>query len=71
MFKIMLLAGKKGITRKWLKVDAPRKENWVDVMHDIYIMEKLTYTVRFEMDRFERLWNGFLEFIRPIRSDFV
>lgn len=71
MFQIMLLAGKKGITRKWQKVEAPRKENWVDVMHDIYIMEKLTSTCRFEMDKFERLWNGFLKFIRPIRSDFM
>jgi len=34
MFKIMLLAGKKGITRKWLKVEAPRKEN----QHDIYTL---------------------------------
>jgi len=34
MFKIMLLAGKKGIARKWLKVEAPRMENWVDVIHD-------------------------------------
>jgi len=57
MFKIMLLEGKKGITRKWLKVEAPRMENWVDVIHDIYVMEKLTSTCRFEMDKFKRLWN--------------
>jgi len=67
MFKIMLLAGKKGITRKWLKVEAPRKEN----QHDIYVMEKLTFTCRFEMDKFKRLWNGFLKFVRTIRSDFA
>lgn len=71
MLRIMLLAGKKGITRNWLKTEAPKKETWVDVMHDIYVMEKLTYTLRLETDKFERIWTGWLNFVLTFRKDFV
>lgn len=35
MFRIMLIASKKAITRKWLKTEVPKVEDWVDVIHDI------------------------------------
>lgn len=71
MLQIMLLAGKKAITRKWFKTDVPKKETWFDVMHDIYVMEKLTYTLRLEVEKFDNIWKEWLNYIKPIRSDFV
>lgn len=71
ILRIMLLAGKKGITRKWLKTDVPNKETWIDVMHDIYVMEKLTYVLRLETEKFEKIWMGWLNFVKTIRQDFV
>lgn len=49
MFKIMLIASKKAITRKWLKTDVPKVEDWTDVIHNIiYTVEKLTNLIASE-----------------------
>lgn len=46
MFRIMLIASKK----------APKVEDWVDVIHNIlYMMEKLTFSSRLELDKFNRI----------------
>ena len=45
IFRIMLVASKKAITRKWLKTEAPKREDWVEVMHNIYMMESLTLSL--------------------------
>lgn len=34
---ILLAASKKNITRKWLKVEPPTIEEWIDIVHEIYI----------------------------------
>lgn len=66
MLRIMLLAGKKGITKMWMKADVPKVKNWIDVMYNIYNMEKLTYAMRLENEKFEEIWNGWLRFIKTI-----
>ena len=71
IYRIMLIASKKAITRKWLKNEVPKIEDWVEVMHNIYGMEKLTFSVRLERDRFERIWENWIEYIKPTRSDFI
>ena len=52
IFRIMSIA----ITRKWLKTKAPQREDWVDVMHNIYMMERLTFSVRIETGKFKNFW---------------
>ncbi|KAJ0000415.1 hypothetical protein NQD34_012257 [Periophthalmus magnuspinnatus] len=42
MMRIMILASKKAITRRWRTDLVPRVEEWVDVMLNIYNMEKVT-----------------------------
>lgn len=46
MLRIMLIASKKAITRKWLKTEVPKMDDWVKVMHNIYTVEKLTFAFR-------------------------
>ena len=67
IYRTMLIASKKAITRKWLRNKVPKVEDWVEVMHNIYVMEKLAFFARLEMDRFERIWKNWIEYIKPIR----
>ena len=46
VFKILIIAGKKAITRSWLKPDPPGPGQWMDIIEEIYSMEKLTYCLR-------------------------
>ena len=43
ILKIMLVACKKAITRKWYKTDPPSRADRMKVMDEIHIMEQLTY----------------------------
>ena len=70
MYKIMLIASKKAITRKWLKTEVPTVTDWVDVIYDIYVMERMTFSLRLEQDKFKRIWKNWIEYITPIRPDF-
>ena len=42
-FIIILIAGKKAISRKCLKTEVPKMEDGVAVMYSIYTMEALTF----------------------------
>ena len=70
MFKIMLIASKKAITKKWLNQVWPTLADWFDVMHNIYTMEKLTFALRLKTDIFELYWEGWTDFIKDYRTDF-
>lgn len=67
----MLIASKKAITRKWMKNEVPKVEDWVEVIHNIYVIEKLTFSVRLEEDRFKRIWESWIEYVKTIKSDFI
>ena len=71
LFRVMLVAGKKAITRKWLKTEVPKMEDWVEVMYNIYRMEKLTFLVRLESDKFRNFWSNWVDFVTPLRTDFI
>lgn len=42
----MLLASKKTITRKWLRTEAPTIAEWIDIVQNIYILEKLSFLLK-------------------------
>lgn len=71
LFRIMLVAAKKAITRKWLKIDVPKMEDWVEVMLIIYRMEKLTFSTRLKTETFKKYWENWVNFLSPLRADFV
>ncbi len=64
---ILLAASKKSITRKWLKVDPPTINEWIDIVHEIYIMEKLSFSLRVQKAKFYRIWTKWAEYVKPVR----
>lgn len=67
---MLLTASKKAITRRWLKPDPPQLNDWLDVIHDIYVMEKMTYSLRIQIEKFSGIWIKWTGYISHIREDF-
>lgn len=63
LFRIMLVSAKKAITRKWLNKDVPGINEWIEVMLDVYRLEKLTFLTRFKTDLFKNYWKGGVDFV--------
>jgi len=70
MFKVMLVASKKAMMKKLLSQVPPTLADWFNVMRDIFVMEKLTFALRLKTDTFDKCWKGWIEFVKPYRSDF-
>lgn len=68
---ILLAACKKAITRMWLKPLTPQLDDWIEIIHQIYMMEKLTYSLRLRQEKFTNIWAKWTDFIRPLRQDFA
>ena len=60
--KVLLAASKKAVTRNWLNVNAPNQEQWLGIVQEIHVMEKLTYLLRLKVNVFERNWEYRLRF---------
>ena len=56
LVKILLIASKKAITRKWGRLEPPTHEQWIGVIEEIYIMEKLTHRLRLQETQMEDKW---------------
>lgn len=46
LFGILITAGKKALTRHWLLPDRPTIQEWIGIVNDIYLMEKITFAFR-------------------------
>lgn len=71
MLRIMLLAVKKAITRRYRSTQVPTVQEWIDIMLNIYNMEKLTASIRLELNTFNTTWKVWLEYIKEYRQDFM
>lgn len=60
--RILLTAARKSITRLWLKPDVPNLQQWTNIIQSIYIMEKLTYSIRLRVPDFIRRWRKWSTF---------
>ena len=54
--KVLLTASRKAIKRKWLDVDPPSHSQWLDIVQEIFMMEKMTYSLRLKEGEFNRKW---------------
>ena len=53
LMKILLIGAKKAITRKWLQPNAPTLEDWQGTVHEIYIIERLTFALKLHLEKFK------------------
>ena len=56
LLNILLTAGKKAITRRWGRIDSPTKEQWMEIIDQIYEMEQLTHRLRLQKPQMENNW---------------
>ncbi len=71
LFGILITAAKKALTRRWLLPEPPTVQEWIDIVNDIYIMEKITFCLRLQKNAFVKLWTKWVEYVKPLRPEFV
>lgn len=68
LFGALISAGKKTITRHWLRPDPPTIEEWIVIVDEIYKMEKITFSLRLQMDKFTRSWSKWVSYVQTSQS---
>ena len=68
LIKILLVAGKKAITRKWGQVDTPTQGQWEELIEGIYVMEKMTHRLRLQETQMEEKWTKWIIHKNSIRD---
>lgn len=63
LVKILLAASKKAITRLWYKPEPPVREQWLGIVEEIFVMEKLTHKLRLQEDLFLEKWEKWTDYI--------
>ena len=43
LLRFFLVACKKAITRKWIKKDTPTIKEWIDLVYNIFTLERITF----------------------------
>ncbi len=63
LLKILLIACKKSVTRKWLKREAPTVRERTATVTEIYEMETLTFFLRFYANKAQKYWLKWLLYV--------
>ncbi len=69
LLKILMVAGKKVITRCWLHSEPPTLNQWRDIVKNIYSMEQITFVLRLQKQRGEEYWKKWNTYPAKIESD--
>ncbi len=71
LLRVLLVGCKKALTRKWLRKDKPTINEWIDIIYDIYVMERITFKLKNQTDIFEENWSKWLCYVSTLRPDFI
>ena len=47
-----------------------KPEGWINIVQEIYTMDKLSFLPKMQRDTFYRIWSEWTEYLEPVRSDF-
>ena len=56
LFKILIAACKKAITKRWYKPGPPTRDEWLKIVSEMYVMEQLTHRLRVQAEQCEEKW---------------
>lgn len=70
LLKILLVASKKAITKKWLNKNPPTKEEWITIVKGVFEMERLTFSLRLCTDKFYKYWSKWLVYAKVDTTSF-
>ena len=68
LVKVLLAASKKAITRLWYKADPPICEQWLNIVEEIFVMEKVTPKLSEQETLFLEKWEK-QKNIEPPKND--
>ena len=63
LFGILSVAARKAVTKKWVKPDSPSIKEWYDIIYKIYVMERITFSLRLQDCKFEDIWKKWKMYI--------
>lgn len=63
LLKILLAANKKAVTRKWLQAVPPAETDWIDIVNTIQNMERMTFSLNLQVDKFQQYWEKWIVFV--------
>ena len=69
--RVLLVASKKALTKKWLTNVIPTINEWIDLIYSIYIMERITFNFRGQAEVFADNWYRWSFHVATIRPDFI
>ena len=61
---MLLAASKKAVTINWLNVNTSSQEQWLEIVREIHVIEKLTYLLRLKENVFEKKWKKWNIYMR-------
>ena len=62
LFDILITAGKKALTRRWLLPDPPTIQEWISIVNDVYLMERITSSLRLQKITFTKRWAKWVKY---------
>jgi len=71
LMRVLLVASKKALTKKWLTNVIPTTNEWIDLIYHIYIMERITFSFRGKIEVFTDNWFRWTTHVSTMRPDFV